>query len=572
MDEMDNICPICFDEFDDKQIASTNVCDHLFCFSCLEKWAKLGSYCPVDRKRFKKIIKLNSDDVVQVKPRRRKKKNRVQYDVTAFCEYCKLTTSSATLLLCDSCDLAYHCECLTPPLTEVPAGLWFCPPCVAVDERLKKRNGISKESETEFKPQNEKDPPTFSSSCSEDSASQSKNISMHKLSPWKKKNFEETINPYVSEDECPSLPQKLNNPTEKIQNGSLRVVVEKLNVASLKLINDSTINVPPSERPVRTESFLGQKSSTCTSEDASSYEPEQELTSKFSSEENVAAKNCLSQVNDNDKFPVQKYETKIVAVVPENKNFQFSVFQKLEDISLSELKYSELATVTNNPKSNTPCDICKVWKMKNRTDRLEKLLQKKKLLLNKHSLMKSPSKSESRINHHVRNSLISEIQKIQQKKWKLKENYNLKKRRIMRQLKKQLKMTTSTTDSTHDLLSAMPYRNEKISNINEEPNSSCRTTHRDIKQSKSSSKSLSGMVEMSSDALEACEKSTYEITAAPKLWDQAHSSKDSLNIYDKAVKSEEANNMLQKPFHMSDLKRIVIRSDGSLFLDYPENT
>ena len=33
------------------------------------------------------------------------------------------------LLLCDSCDLAHHLECLTPPLSRVPRGLWYCPQC-----------------------------------------------------------------------------------------------------------------------------------------------------------------------------------------------------------------------------------------------------------------------------------------------------------------------------------------------------------------------------------------------------------------------------------------------------------
>ena len=38
--------------------------------------------------------------------------------------------SSGAVLLCDACDGKYHTQCLTPPLSEVPAGAWFCPPCV----------------------------------------------------------------------------------------------------------------------------------------------------------------------------------------------------------------------------------------------------------------------------------------------------------------------------------------------------------------------------------------------------------------------------------------------------------
>lgn len=33
------------------------------------------------------------------------------------------------LLLCDGCDLGFHLECLTPPLSTVPIDVWFCPDC-----------------------------------------------------------------------------------------------------------------------------------------------------------------------------------------------------------------------------------------------------------------------------------------------------------------------------------------------------------------------------------------------------------------------------------------------------------
>lgn len=35
------------------------------------------------------------------------------------------------MLLCDGCDDGYHCECLTPPLQNIPNGVWYCPNCVA---------------------------------------------------------------------------------------------------------------------------------------------------------------------------------------------------------------------------------------------------------------------------------------------------------------------------------------------------------------------------------------------------------------------------------------------------------
>lgn len=35
------------------------------------------------------------------------------------------------ILLCDTCNGEYHIECLTPPLTQVPTGNWFCPKCAS---------------------------------------------------------------------------------------------------------------------------------------------------------------------------------------------------------------------------------------------------------------------------------------------------------------------------------------------------------------------------------------------------------------------------------------------------------
>ena len=31
------------------------------------------------------------------------------------------------LVHCDFCPLAFHMDCLNPPLTTVPSGMWMCP-------------------------------------------------------------------------------------------------------------------------------------------------------------------------------------------------------------------------------------------------------------------------------------------------------------------------------------------------------------------------------------------------------------------------------------------------------------
>jgi len=33
------------------------------------------------------------------------------------------------VLLCDTCDAAYHTLCLRPPLLNIPEGDWICPYC-----------------------------------------------------------------------------------------------------------------------------------------------------------------------------------------------------------------------------------------------------------------------------------------------------------------------------------------------------------------------------------------------------------------------------------------------------------
>ncbi len=45
------------------------------------------------------------------------------------------------ILLCDSCNAEYHLRCLTPPLSAVPKGKWFCPKCGASGGRGSKRKG-----------------------------------------------------------------------------------------------------------------------------------------------------------------------------------------------------------------------------------------------------------------------------------------------------------------------------------------------------------------------------------------------------------------------------------------------
>jgi uncharacterized Zn finger protein (UPF0148 family) len=52
--------------------------------------------------------------------------------IQVVCTVCDRDDDDESMLLCDGCDAGYHMGCLSPPLTSVPQGDWFCPPC---DER-----------------------------------------------------------------------------------------------------------------------------------------------------------------------------------------------------------------------------------------------------------------------------------------------------------------------------------------------------------------------------------------------------------------------------------------------------
>jgi hypothetical protein len=47
----------------------------------------------------------------------------------AACEICGAAEREAEMILCDDCDGGYHMDCLSPKLTALPEGAWYCPSC-----------------------------------------------------------------------------------------------------------------------------------------------------------------------------------------------------------------------------------------------------------------------------------------------------------------------------------------------------------------------------------------------------------------------------------------------------------
>jgi hypothetical protein len=50
-------------------------------------------------------------------------------DVDQACQVCHKTSGARHMLLCDNCAEGWHMYCLTPALTRIPRGDWFCPRC-----------------------------------------------------------------------------------------------------------------------------------------------------------------------------------------------------------------------------------------------------------------------------------------------------------------------------------------------------------------------------------------------------------------------------------------------------------
>lgn len=46
-----------------------------------------------------------------------------------LCRQCGQMNAQERMMLCDSCDAAYHAFCLQPPLSSIPQGDWYCPRC-----------------------------------------------------------------------------------------------------------------------------------------------------------------------------------------------------------------------------------------------------------------------------------------------------------------------------------------------------------------------------------------------------------------------------------------------------------
>lgn len=126
-------CAVCLNRFLGQEVGTPESCDHIFCLDCIQEWAKNMNTCPVDRSVFRLILVRKGDHVVhQISvpaPGEQEEQEQQEEEDLTYCEVCGRCDREDRLLLCDACDLGYHCECLSPPLDSVPIEEWYCPDC-----------------------------------------------------------------------------------------------------------------------------------------------------------------------------------------------------------------------------------------------------------------------------------------------------------------------------------------------------------------------------------------------------------------------------------------------------------
>lgn len=129
-------CPICLLSFaSDQEIGKPAVCDHSFCFPCIQEWSKVVQTCPIDRKEFKEIKvfgNLESTELlrtVAIKEKVKFEEFTVTEELTA-CEICENTDREDCMLLCDGCDKGklkvdneFHNVTQFPDISRFPYGL-----------------------------------------------------------------------------------------------------------------------------------------------------------------------------------------------------------------------------------------------------------------------------------------------------------------------------------------------------------------------------------------------------------------------------------------------------------------
>ncbi|KAI1781419.1 hypothetical protein F4818DRAFT_398979 [Hypoxylon cercidicola] len=126
----------------DNKIAVIQICGHALHDACLQEWTGKANSCPICRQAFHLVHvydKVGGTLLSSYKVE--DKKQTAEFDPQAWldenpeieeeekvCPLCSRADHEELLLLCDSCDSAYHTYCVD--LDHVPRGHWFCMECI----------------------------------------------------------------------------------------------------------------------------------------------------------------------------------------------------------------------------------------------------------------------------------------------------------------------------------------------------------------------------------------------------------------------------------------------------------
>ncbi|KAG5984773.1 hypothetical protein E4U55_003285 [Claviceps digitariae] len=124
-------------------VASLDGCEHVIHDACIRAWAQKTNTCPICRTPFHFVRVYNGVDGTAISTYDVKDRKQVaEFDVQTWlgdniadeeedegnpCPICNSAEREDILLLCDSCDAAYHTHCIG--LDHVPDGDWYCMEC-----------------------------------------------------------------------------------------------------------------------------------------------------------------------------------------------------------------------------------------------------------------------------------------------------------------------------------------------------------------------------------------------------------------------------------------------------------
>ncbi|XP_028000020.2 protein SCAF11 isoform X2 [Eptesicus fuscus] len=78
-------CPICLNCLLEKEVGFPESCNHVFCMSCILKWAETQASCPIDRKPFQAVFKISAlEGCVKVQVKRQLREARDKINESSF--------------------------------------------------------------------------------------------------------------------------------------------------------------------------------------------------------------------------------------------------------------------------------------------------------------------------------------------------------------------------------------------------------------------------------------------------------------------------------------------------------